>query len=209
MAEISNEKQQYTDSVPQNLREGPTQTAEHWLCPVSVFESNNMRNSGTLISVSWALGKATTSQNVGHLFCPTSLADGNITNRRTRLILLIYLPLHKLIVRHFECSWFESLVEKSQINYLREWINPFTATACKPSGMKDARTCVQTVFSVPITHHLWMFCVFMIIHLHASATTTTTTTKKGLRVWNFALLLVVFKWHHGSEEVSAQYFGRV
>ena len=28
--------------------------------------------------------------------------------------------------------------------------------------------------------------------------------QKGLRVSNFALLLVVFKWHHGSEGVKAR-----
>ena len=27
--------------------------------------------------------------------------------------------------------------------------------------------------------------------------------KKDLGVWNFALLLVVFKWHHGSEGVNS------
>ena len=38
----------------------------------------------------------------------------------------------------------------------------------------------------------------MIILPHASA----KIKQKGLRVWNFALLLVVFKWHHGSEGVK-------
>ena len=31
--------------------------------------------------------------------------------------------------------------------------------------------------------------------------------RKGLRVWNFALLLVVFKWHHGSEGVKHSHCG--
>ena len=43
-----------------------------------------------------------------------------------------------------------------------------------------------------------MLCVLMKIVLHASV----KTKKKSLRVSNFILLLVVFKWHPGSEGIN-------
>ena len=38
-------------------------------------------------------------------------------------------------------------------------VNPFTAPACKISGLKDTRRCLQTVNSGPVTHLPSMLCV--------------------------------------------------
>ena len=50
-------------------------------------------------------------------------------------------------------------------------LNPFTAPACKMSGLKDARTRQQTVylFSCTITHLLSVLCVLIKLPSHASA----------------------------------------
>ena len=68
--------------------------------------------------------------------------------------------------------------------------NPFTAPACKISGLKDARTPLlkKSIFSSPVTHLLSVLCVLIKILSHASA----KKKKKGRRIWNFALLLIVF-----------------
>ena len=79
-------------------------------------------------------------------------------------------------------------------------VNPFTATACKISRLKNARKRLQTIFSGPVTS------AFNVLRFRDYPSTCQCKkrkrTQKGLRVWNLALLLVVFKWHHGSEEVN-------
>ena len=65
-------------------------------------------------------------------------------------------------------------------------INPFTAQACKVSGLKSAHTHLQTVyFPGPITHLPSLLCVLM-------PTLTYVMRKrkeKCFRIWNFSLLL--------------------
>ena len=80
--------------------------------------------------------------------------------------------------------------------------NPFTASACKIFGLKDARMRLQTVY-------FWSY-----------NTSTSNATrfdenpfscqcekenKKGLSVSDLALLLVVFKSHHGTKGVNSPY----
>ena len=60
----------------------------------------------------------------------------------------------------------------------------------------DAPT--NSVFSSPVTHLLSVLCVLMKILSHTSVKKKT----KRLRGSNFTLLLVIFKWHHGSEGVN-------
>ena len=57
--------------------------------------------------------------------------------------------------------------------------------------------CKQCIFR-SITHLLSVLCVWMKTLSHAGA----KIKKKGSRVSTFALLLDVFKWHHGSEGVK-------
>ena len=76
--------------------------------------------------------------------------------------------------------------------------NPFTALACKVSGLKHARTRLQnSMFFAPITF------TFNAVHCDESPFTCQCENEdKGFRVSNFALLLVGFKRHHGSEGVK-------
>ena len=74
------------------------------------------------------------------------------------------------------------------------------------SGLNDPRTRLQTVlFQVLYNTCLqryafwWRSCVLMEI--------LRKSWQKGLRVWNFELLWVVFKWHHGSEGVKLKQYG--
>ena len=74
-------------------------------------------------------------------------------------------------------------------------VNPFAAPACKSSGLKEPRTCLRnSIFSGPITHLLSVLSVF-----HVPVRKIRQT---GLRVLNFAVVFVVFKWHHRSEGVK-------
>ena len=82
-------------------------------------------------------------------------------------------------------------------------MNPFTAPACKISRLKDARTRLQTVYFPVLWHLFSVLCVLMKILSHARKRREKRRRKKGWRVSNFALLLVVFKWHHGSEGINA------
>ena len=58
----------------------------------------------------------------------------------------------------------------------------------------------NSIFSGPIKHLVSMLCVLMKVLSHANA----KKLKKDLRISNFAHLLVVFKWHHGSDGVNKQ-----
>ena len=74
--------------------------------------------------------------------------------------------------------------------------NPFTVSACKIYRLKDAETCLQTVFSSgPITS------TFSAKHRDESPF-TCQYWKRRLKVLNFTHVLVVFKWHHRSEGVK-------
>ena len=69
-------------------------------------------------------------------------------------------------------------------------VNPITAPACKISGLKDARTRLQTVYIPgPITHLLSMLCVWMKILSHASAKKETKKAE-GFQIsrlyWSFS-----------------------
>ena len=78
--------------------------------------------------------------------------------------------------------------------------NPFTDTACKNYGLKDACTHApaNSIFSSPITHLLSMLYISIKIFLDPGV----KKKQKGIRVSNLALLLIVFKLHHGSEGVN-------
>ena len=89
--------------------------------------------------------------------------------------------------RHSNCLLFV----KGQLTSLGLLFNPFTAPACKMFGLKTARTRPQTAYiSGPMTHLLLMLSVLMKIHSHAS---TQNRKQKGLKVLNYALLLVDIK----------------
>ena len=108
-----------------------------------------------------------------------------------------------------------------RLRYHTHSFDPFTARVCKITRLKDARRRLQSVhcsqysqyiavstvstlqsvqsvhcteapavstFSGPVTYRLSMLCVWMKILSRASA----KKKRKGLRVSNFALLLVVF-----------------
>ena len=71
--------------------------------------------------------------------------------------------------------------------------NPFTATACKTSELKEARKRpANNIFSGPLTS------IFNVLSFHHYPSTRLwkkkKKKKKGLKVWNLALFLVVFKW---------------
>ena len=68
-------------------------------------------------------------------------------------------------------------------------LNCFTAPAIKISRLKNARTRLQPVYFPVLWHLLSMLCLFVTTASHGS-------------VSNSALLLVVFKWHRGSEGVN-------
>ena len=81
-------------------------------------------------------------------------------------------------------------------------INPFTAPACKIFGLKDARTRLQTVYFQSITHLFSLLWILMKIVFACQCKKHTQKNKKAEGFQNFALLLFVFKWHHGSEGVK-------
>ena len=62
-------------------------------------------------------------------------------------------------------------------------LNPFTAPACKISGLKDAGTSLQnSIFFAPITRLLSMLCIVVKV---LSRTSAKTKRQKGFRVSNF------------------------
>ena len=78
-------------------------------------------------------------------------------------------------------------------------VNPFTAPACKISWAEGCTdTPSNSIFSGPITS------TFIAVRNYGSPFTCQCEkeNRKALRVSNLALLLVVFKWHHGSEGVK-------
>ena len=77
-------------------------------------------------------------------------------------------------------------------------INPFTAPACKMFGLKDARTRQQTVYFQSCNTSTFND----IIMPFNENPFTCSAKKKTKRVSVFAVLLLVFKRHHGSEEVK-------
>ena len=98
-------------------------------------------------------------------------------------------------VNHFPCPasglvplWILWLSNKYSINH-------FTAPASESSGLKESRTRLKnSIFSGPVTHLLSVLSVF---HMPVRK-----RRQKGLRVSNFAVLLVVLKWDHGNEGVK-------
>ena len=69
-------------------------------------------------------------------------------------------------------------------------INPFTAPACTISGLKDALTCLQMVsFSGAVTLTFSAMCFD-----ESPFTYQCDKEQKGVRVSNFSVLLVIFKW---------------
>ena len=75
------------------------------------------------------------------------------------------------------------------------WINPFTASACKMSVLKDARSHLKTVyFPVLGIYLLFMLCGLMkAFTCRCEKKTKKRRRKKGLMVSNMALLLVGLK----------------
>ena len=109
--------------------------------------------------------------------------------RRGRL----YLTLH---CHHQNDSCIKTGSEDSRFNV------SLTSSLPKPvqfSGWKmHGCACKQCIFS-PVTHLLSMLCAFW---WRAFYMPVWKSRQKGLSVSNIALLLVVFKWHHGSEGVN-------
>ena len=94
------------------------------------------------------------------------------------------------------CSLFSTTLDHLSTNSLTEVrlsfcyrVNSFTSPARKNSGPKAARTRLQTVYFQFITHLLSVLCV-LIKSFHMAV---RKRKRKGLRVLNFALLLLVFK----------------
>ena len=77
-------------------------------------------------------------------------------------------------------------------------LNPFTAPAGKISGLKHSHTGLQTGYCFgSATNLLSILCILIEIPSHTNA-----KKEKGRSIENFALLLVVFKRHLGSERVN-------
>ena len=82
---------------------------------------------------------------------------------------------------------------------VQQLLNPFTAPVCKISEPKIAQTLLLKVyFWGSITNIISILCVSIKILSHIIAKKKT----KKLKDSNFALLLVVLKWHDGSERVN-------
>ena len=81
-----------------------------------------------------------------------------------------------------------------QINWIL-FFNPFTAPACKISGLKK---CTHTPSNSRFYGALAALCVLMKTLSNAKA----KKKQKGLRISNFALLFVVLECHHGNEGVN-------
>ena len=103
-------------------------------------------------------------------------------------------------------------------------LNPFTASACKLSGLKVHGHPANSLFSGSISHLLSLLCVLIKILSHSSAKkkteklkgfdfrtfswscssdiTAVKGLKKGLRASDFELLVVSFRRHHSSEGVK-------
>ena len=70
------------------------------------------------------------------------------------------------------------------------------------SGLKDAGTCLQTVYFPFYNIYFYRLALrWQIVHMPVRK-----RRQKCLKVANFALLLVVFKWHHDSEGVDVTLF---
>ena len=77
--------------------------------------------------------------------------------------------------------------------------NPFTDPACKISGLKKCtHTPSNSRFYGALAALFSILCVLMKTLSNAKA----KKKQKGLRISNFALLLVVLEWHHGNEGVN-------
>ena len=87
-------------------------------------------------------------------------------------------------------------------------LNPFTALEWKVSGLKNARTHLKTVYFLVLKHIYFQCYSFWWKSFDMPVQNKQKQTKKCLRVSNLALLLVVFKWHHGSEGVNHESVGR-
>ena len=75
---------------------------------------------------------------------------------------------HRLVAKHdIHCVTFICKVWHTGVYHLHGF-NPFTAPACKISGLKDAQWCLQTVYSGPITHLPSVLCDLVKILLYAS-----------------------------------------
>ena len=82
---------------------------------------------------------------------------------------------------------------------MQQLLNSFTALGCKISELKSGQTLLLKVdFVGSITNLISISCVLIKILSHIAAKKKT----KRLKDSNFALLLVVLKWCHGSERVK-------
>ena len=128
--------------------------------------------------------------------------------------LCLQCSLVELLIRHvYMLGWLERAWGRSY----RSWqgglenrdFNPFAVPACKISGLKERcpEAPANSIFSSPMTHLLSMLCVSMKIVWHTNAKKKKKKKRGGGGGGaNFALLLVFFKWHHGSEWVNALAF---
>ena len=75
--------------------------------------------------------------------------------------------------------------------------NPFTAPACKISGLKNARTRLQIVFVPVPLHQLSVLGILMEIRLFACSCEQEDKTAERFKISRF--YWAVFKLDHGSE----------
>ena len=88
---------------------------------------------------------------------------------------------------------------RMQVGVVTTRINPFTAPCCKTSGLKDGLMRLQEFI-----FRSYRPSTFNAVRFDQNPFTLLVQKRrqKGLRVSNLALLMVVFKWHHGSEGVN-------
>ena len=78
-------------------------------------------------------------------------------------------------------------------------LNPFTAPACKISGLKDVRSRLLTVYFFRSYNVYFQCCVSITILSQDSAKNKAKTVQS----FKFCTFLVVFKWHYGNEGVNS------
>ena len=90
------------------------------------------------------------------------------------------------------CLWFVTIPHHSSLT-------PSLPQAVTFPGWKMHGRACREYFSGPAAHLFSILCVLMKTLSHANV----KRRQKCLKVSDFALLLVVFKWHHGSEGVNS------
>ena len=74
-----------------------------------------------------------------------------------------------------------------------------TTPACKVFGLKSVHVCLRIMYFAVLYQMCFQYGIFWWKSFHV-----LVQKRKGMRVSNFGLLLVLFKWHHGSERLPLQ-----